>query len=60
MTQLNLKAKISQMIQIHNEDTNQNSYLIEQNGEWVEITENEYNKKIDEKLKQKEEELLTV
>lgn len=46
MTQLNLKAKISQMIQIHNEDTNQNSYLIEQNGEWVEITEDEYKKKI--------------
>ena len=46
MTQLNLKAKISQMIQIHNKDTNQNSYLIEQNGEWVEITEDEYNKKI--------------
>ena len=46
MTQLNLKAKISQMIQIHNEDINQNSYLIEENGEWVEITEDEYNKKI--------------
>ena len=46
MMQLNLKATMTQMIQIHNEDTNQNSYLIEQNGEWVEITEDEYNKKI--------------
>ena len=46
MLQLNLKMNMTQMIQIHDHDTGQDSYLIEENGEWVKITQNEYNKMI--------------
>lgn len=46
MLQLNLNMNMTQMIQIHDHDTGQDSYLIEQNGEWVKITKDEYNNKI--------------
>jgi len=43
MTNLNLHMKVQQMIQIHNNDTNQDEFLIEQDGEWVRLTQEEYN-----------------
>lgn len=46
MTKLNMKMNMTQMLQIHDEETGKNSYLIEKDGKWVKATEDEYNKKI--------------
>ena len=43
MLELKLKANITQVIEIHNHETNENSFLYEKDGEWIEITEEEYN-----------------
>lgn len=38
-----MKMKVQQIIQIHNNDTNQDEFLMEQNGAWVKLTQEEYN-----------------
>ena len=43
---LNLKMKMTQMLQIHDHDKNEDYFLIEQDGEWLKITEEEYNQQI--------------
>lgn len=40
---LGMKINLQQVLQVHNHDTNQISYLIENDGEWVEISEEKYN-----------------
>jgi len=42
MMQKNFKIKATQILQIHNDDTNETEYLIEKDGEWVKITEDKY------------------
>jgi len=34
------------MLQIYDEETGENSYLIEKDGKWIKTTEEEYNNKI--------------
>ena len=40
---LGMKMKVQQIIQIHNNDTNQDEFLMEEDGEWVKLTQEEYN-----------------
>jgi len=37
-----MKTNIQQLICIHNNDTNQDTYFVEKNNEWVKITQEEY------------------
>lgn len=43
MMNLDLTMKMTQVIQIYDKDADQNYFLIEKDGEWVKITEDEYN-----------------
>ena len=40
---LEMKMKIKQMIEIHDDDNNEDYFLIEYGGEWVRISKEEYN-----------------
>lgn len=37
-----MKTNIQQLICIHNNDTNQDTYFVEKNNKWVKITQEEY------------------
>lgn len=43
MMELKVKVNLQQALQVYNHDTKEYSYMVESNGEWVEITEDEYN-----------------
>ena len=43
MTYLDMKMKIQQIVEIHDNDTNEDYFLIEHNGEWLKTTKEEYN-----------------
>lgn len=47
MMEMDLKINLQQVLQIHNNDTNQDSFLIEKDGKWIEINEEEYNQLIE-------------
>ncbi|MDD4804739.1 MAG: hypothetical protein PHN69_06270 [Candidatus Pacebacteria bacterium] len=41
------KVNITEMIKITDSETGEVSYLIQKNDEWITITEEEYNKKLE-------------
>ena len=42
MNNIQMKTNIQQLICIHDNDTNQDTYFVEKNNEWVKITQEEY------------------
>lgn len=46
---IDLEAKITQLLELKDEKTGEISYLIERDGEWIKISKEEYNKLIGEK-----------
>lgn len=41
---IDLEAKITQLLELKNEETGEISFLMEIDGEWVTITKEQYNK----------------
>ena len=41
---MHLKTKIEEMIEVINNDTGERSFLVLKDNEWVQITQDEYNK----------------
>lgn len=49
MMNLNMIAKIKQLIHIHDDDTDEDYFLMAKNDEWIKLTEEEYKKQIEAK-----------
>ena len=45
---LNVEAKITQVIEVYNEDTHESEFLMEKDNEWLPISQKEYYKMIGE------------
>ena len=43
--ELDMKMKMTQMLQIHDNDKNEDYFLIEKDGKWLKITKDEYDQK---------------
>ena len=43
MMNLNIATKIKQLIHVHDDDTDEDYFLIAKDNEWVKITQKEYN-----------------
>lgn len=40
---MGMSLNVKQILQVHDNDTNKDHFLIEKGGKWVEITKEEYN-----------------
>lgn len=45
---LDIEAKITQVLEVYDKNTNETNFFIEKNNEWFTISEKEYNKIIGE------------